>query len=384
MAFTNKIKSVIGTLQNNLQGGVGGAIGGTLSNLASAVTSQAQNTKIAAKLLNKSPLELNDIDALSHMKENPYAYGNVAYPSSIGNMGEGHYMVFDILMDKDSTFKTKEFEGINIKDFNPNARDENVSKATGANVKKGTVKKIQQETDNRVIRRPNGGLAKALDRHTHISDTIMLYTPPSAMKFDYKANYAGDQGLGTIGAIAMGLSRDGGLEKLKGLGGAGLEGLRNMATSIADAVTGDAISGIQTLGLGTSKNPMMAQIFKDVPFREFNFDYEFIPRNEKEKDDVYKIINLFKFHMLPEMTSEFRFLVPSQFQVQYMYRSKENSYIPRISRCILTGASFDYAPEEQLQSFKADAQGAPMAHIKMDLTFAETEIMTKETIAEGF
>ena len=88
--------------------------------------------------------------------------------------------------------------------------------------------------------------------------------------------------------------------------------------------------------------------------------------------------------MLPEMTSEFRFLVPSQFQVQYMYRSKENSYIPRISRCILTGATFDYAPEQQLQSFKADAQGAPMAHIKMDLTFAETEIMTKETIAEGF
>ena len=65
----------------------------------------------------------------------------------------------------------------------------------------------------------------------------------------------------------MGLSRDGGLEKLKGLGGAGLEGLRNMATGIADAVTGDAVSGIQTLGLGTSKNPMMAQIFKDVPFR---------------------------------------------------------------------------------------------------------------------
>ena len=174
------------------------------------------------------------------------------------------------------------------------------------------------------------------------------------------------------------------LEKLKGLGGAGLEGLRNMATGIADAVTGDAISGIQTLGFGTSKNPMMAQIFKDVPFREFNFDYEFIPRNEKEKDDVYKIINLFKFHMLPEMTTEFRFLVPSQFQVQYMYRSKENSYIPKISRCILTGASFDYAPEQQLQSFKADAQGAPMAHIKMTLTFAETEIMTKETIAKGF
>ena len=31
-------------------------------------------------LLNKSPLELNDVDALSHMKENPYAYGNVAFP----------------------------------------------------------------------------------------------------------------------------------------------------------------------------------------------------------------------------------------------------------------------------------------------------------------
>jgi hypothetical protein len=52
--------------------------------------------------------------------------------------------------------------------------------------------------------------------------------------------------------------------------------------------------------VGTAINPNAEMVFQGVPFRSFQFPFEFAPKNEKEKDSVQKIINLFKFHMMPE------------------------------------------------------------------------------------
>ena len=57
-------------------------------------------------------------------------------------------------------------------------------------------------------------------------------------------------------------------------------------------------------GRGFSQNPNLEMVFKSVPFRNFNFPYEFAPKNEKEKDEVQRILSMFKFHMLPEKFSE--------------------------------------------------------------------------------
>ena len=92
--------------------------------------------------------------------------------------------------------------------------------------------------------------------------------------------------------------------------------------------------------------------------------------------------------MLPEQQNAFAkvgyFHVPSEFQITYMYRENENSYLPRVSRCVLKECNIDYAPEGVVSSLIADEKGAPPTLIKMDLTFGETEIMTKQTVAEGF
>ena len=53
MAFTNKIRGVISNITRNLPGG----IGGELQQFANQITGQAQNSKIAAKLLNKYKAE---------------------------------------------------------------------------------------------------------------------------------------------------------------------------------------------------------------------------------------------------------------------------------------------------------------------------------------
>ena len=124
-------------------------------------------------------------------------------------------------------------------------------------------------------------------------------------------------------------------------------------------------------------------VFKSVPFRSFNFPYEFAPKNEKEKDEVQRIVEIFKFHMMPEKFGQGYLGAPSQFQITYMYRDGANMYVPKISRCALTDMSLDYSPEGVFTTFKGDDKGAAPVLTKMDLTFSEMEIMTKETIATG-
>ena len=67
-----------------------------------------------------------------------------------------------------------------------------------------------------------------------------------------------------------------------------------------------------------------------------------------------------------------------------MYRDQENTYLPKISRCVLTDVSIDYAPEGVMSTFGPDERGAPPVLTTMNLSFTETEIMTKETVALGF
>ena len=136
---------------------------------------------------------------------------------------------------------------------------------------------------------------------------------------------------------------------------------------------------------GQAFNPQMEVVFKSVPFRTFEFPFEFAPKNPAEKDSMHKIINMFKFHMLPEYqgTTKGFFNVPSEFQITYMYREERNTFIPKISRCVLKSMNVDFSPEGVFTTFKGDGQGAHPVLTKMDLTFGETEIMTKETIATG-
>ena len=66
-----------------------------------------------------------------------------------------------------------------------------------------------------------------------------------------------------------------------------------------------------------------------------------------------------------------------------MYRDNENAYLPRVSRCVLKQCDVDYAPEGVVSTLTPDERGEnPPTLITMNLTFGETEIMTKDTVAK--
>jgi hypothetical protein len=214
------------------------------------------------------------------------------------------------------------------------------------------------------------------------------------MKFTYAANYENlDTGIAGILGHAIGNFKDtkGIVDSLK----AAAEGMPDAAAIIGrKALFGAAslIPGFENAesafdkAKGQAMNPQMEVVFKSVPFRTFEFPFEFAPKNPNEKDSIHKIINMFKFHMLPEYqgTTKGFFNVPSEFQITYMYRADRNTYIPRVSRCVLTNMTVDYAPEGVISSFIPDNQGAAPTFATMNLSFTETEIMTKERVADGF
>jgi len=384
MAFTSKISNVIkGAIKNQISN----SIGSLASNL---VGGQAQTSKVAAKLLNKSPLEIENINPTSHMKENPYSYGTVYYPNETANLGEGHYIIFDVIMHNSSKFKATNFNGNRIT-TNTNTT---VGETNATNAKSVQAIKAAGIGASQRVGGVKSGLNEKTPTHSYISDSIILYAPAPSMKFSYTANYENlETGIAGILGQAIGNFKDskdivGGLK-------AAAEGMPDAAAVIGrKALFGAAslIPGFENAeaaydkAKGQAMNPQMEVVFKSVPFRTFEFPFEFAPKNPKEKNNIHKIINMFKFHMLPEYqgTTKGFFNVPSEFQITYMYRQDRNTYIPRVSRCVLTNMNVDFAPEGVISSFIPDEQGAAPTFATMSLSFTETEIMTKERVADGF
>ena len=402
MAWTSKVSNIIkGKIGNAVAGAVSGKISQALS-----FANQGQSTKLAAKLLSKSPLEIGAVGPTSHMAENPYSYGTVYYPQETSNLGEGHYIIFDILSSKQSKFKTNTFDNGKLSDASKNFVGEKgqivgdfFGNKSGRRL--GTfnnrIKNIKSRgiTQTNRVRGVNSGLFRmAESNHTYITDSILLYMPPEGMKFTYKADYealetglAGDMAQGIAGVINEAGFADKIKALAKGTSGVALELTKSAGFGVLGIIPGfENARAVYDKFKGQAKNPNLESVFKSVPFREFSFPFTFAPKNEKEKDSVHKILQLFRFHMLPEHQNSANgyFNVPSEFQITYMYRDQENSYIPRVSRCVLKSVDIDYAPENVISSLPPDERGAPPTIIKLDLAFGETEIMTKETVAQGF
>jgi hypothetical protein len=67
-----------------------------------------------------------------------------------------------------------------------------------------------------------------------------------------------------------------------------------------------------------------------------------------------------------------------------MYRQNENTYIPKLAKCVLTSMDVDYSPGEKFTTLKPTKDGASPQHMKITLQFTEMSIITKETVAGGY
>tara|TARA_R110001592_G_scaffold61640_3_gene188005 strand:+ start:9460 stop:10590 length:1131 start_codon:yes stop_codon:yes gene_type:complete len=376
---------MLGKVSNIFKSAVTNMIGNSISSAISGFASQGQTAKIAAKLLNKSPLEIGSANVppqTGHMALNPFEYGQIYYPETTSQLGEGHYMIFDVVEVDPEKFKNTGLVTQNDPDYKKlvgeNVFDVDLNVGSPLGTGPGSRKKIKGLDGDR-LRKTTSGFQSTRPTHTRISNSIVLYTPAQGLETNYSVNYEAVE-TGLIGFLA----ERGASNFIEGLSTSGGEIVRGFVDTVSSALGAGGLRAVLDKSKARAKNPKKEQIFRDVPFREFNFAYEFYPRNEREQENVHKIIELFKFHMHPQIAPNRYFVVPSEFQITYMYRDKANLWFPKISRCVLKDMKVNYAPDGVVTTFKENDRGAAPVGITISLSFAEIEIMTKNTIAQGY
>ena len=270
--------------------------------------------------------------------------------------------------------------------------------------------------------------------------SVHLYLPPDALKTSYSQSYA-DTDLGAVGnainqiderqiggigdAIASGsLPRM--MSILKGVGAddATQNAITNAtvreAAGRAAAINAGATAAIQRR-IGQVVNPFKAVIYSGPGgFRTFTFTFVMQPESPAEVITVKDIVRYFKFHMHPgvsdlsftrvvasrataaagyvnqqrettttpgSITSSAMLTYPDTFKISMFpngkdqTNSRKNSLF-KIKECFLESFNVDYSTSGG-PAFFDDTDGSPVT-TTVSMQFKETELLTRNSISEGF
>ena len=374
----------------------------------------------------KSPIEINrDTGPAEPLNNDPFAFSSISYPRDVTqDRQNGHYMLFYVNVQNKTKYIYNPYEkddeiGVFKQTFVPGVKGNHHTDGTGtweeSFVPGGTTDAPYREdlinkggtgtvldsdkVDLRKSRKGLTGFNSVLSTTTRITDSIAIYLPPnvsSTTGVEYTDTDMGIVGMAAAGGVDLvnAIRRD----DLAGAGQAILNVANKFGVGAAKRIIGGvvgaaadvdsaAIGQFAEKAFGQATNPFMEVLFQGVGMRSFTYNFTFSPRNPDETNDVQTIIKMFRFHMLPELQGQNKtfMTLPSTFDIHYMYQGKdgdtarENQFYHKIATCVLKGCDVDYTPD----GVKSFDSGAP-TQIKMNLTFQETEMMTKQHVAKGF
>ena len=362
-------------------------ITGTVSGLVQGNnTISGQQGKVAAQLLKKSPFEKLD-SPMEAIKRDPLGFSQVQYPIDLTSTDLGHYILFYTLQNK---FTQGGRNGIS--DIDMAARVGLASYDTNDDFSTKTLKDLRQS--NTPAPKLDNSVTAKFPSHTTVTSAIALYMPPN-VKVSYKNNYeaeatelSGDVAK-AIGGLKTATSRAEQIDAvMTGVtAGLGQYGKNIIGEAISMVGAGDPVK-LASKALGMAVNPQQEQFYVSPDFRSFSYTFDFWPRSQKELEAANNIILLFKYHSHPDLelskSGGRMFFVPSEFEIHYLHRGKQNEYMNKISKCVCTSVDVDYGPEGEFKTFVADGRGAAPVHYKLTLSFTELELMTKDKIYKGY
>ena len=398
------IASTLKKLKQNLFGGRGN------TGFTNPAPSKVQNISL-------SPVSVLDSD--------PLQFGTYQFPKDVFENGQlGHYMVFYVNVQDRSKYEygktskqisemrlaeTKAYEQgasvgaggfVDLKGEYPKKKEYYLTRAMknkagnyGISNEDGTIINLADANRNNQSLQ---GISKTRKTTTRIKDSIALYLPPnvtdttSATYEDTPTGLLGfglDTFLRTADAVQL---KD--FEAAGKLGGEAVktfleESFKRMGGALAEALSGsEGAIPLANKVFGRADNPFVEVLFNTMNVRSFTYNFNFAPRNESETLEIQEIIQLFRFHMAPEIQDQNRryYTLPSEFDIHYMFKtddgdSYENDFYTRIGTCVLENVATNYTPG----GVKSFSDGSP-TQITMSLTFKETEVLTKEKINQGY
>ena len=354
--------------------------------------------------------------------QDPLAFKTFSYPLDVQtNYQNGHYMLFYVnVQDKskytyDNYISKKTYDTIIKGESENEARYKklqalkrkvyNTDDAAGAGQGDSSIqikqKKYHAPTKSYIddyVSVPQKdlnkkGVSSNFNNTRRITDSVSLYLPPNVEETTSAKYEEAATGIAGFLVSAFGKKELAGMDAAqltRKLGG-GLEGIAKDMTFRAIGLAGELVGaeGVEALAkkaFGEASNPYMEVLFDQMSLRTFTYNFQFAPRNEDEALEVQSIIQLFRFHMAPELRPNVnRYLgLPSQFDIHYMFLSKdgvasENNYYNKIATCVLQDCKVNYTPN----GVKSFEDGGP-TQTTMTLTFKEIELLTKDKIAQGF
>ena len=314
-----------------------------------------------------------------------YSTDNLSYPLNVGDdPQQGHHIIFEIDVVDKGKIEANKIER------RRNAMVKMLSEGGDPEAGGAAIQFLEQKTVKDAAKNASGGKKMRSLTYKKIPTQrskgfIALYMPANI-----KVQYAAEYGEEEIGLVAEGASdiidafmQGASAEEttLKALDQFAT-GIKQMGTKALDAVAPGA-KHVMALNEGRVITPRMELMFKGIGRRNFSFEFSFLPKSEQEAIAVEKIIHKFKFHMASNYTTGAEGVrkmdIPDHFQIKYMYHTAENLHLNRISTCVLKGMDVNYGGDR----FVAYGDGRPQA-TKINLTFQELEIITKDDIALGY
>ena len=247
-----------------------------------------------------------------------------------------------------------------------------------------------------------------------IGSSIVLPIPGN-LQVTFQADYE-NKGMGLIGAAAAGRLGTGlqgakaisdVSERIKAkfnetgtddqsltqIGTAGVVTGATLLGTKAGGVLAGAIIGAGGLGAlgagvlleqGLAINPHLAVVFRGINFREHQFTYKFVARDQSESDTIKKIIKTFQYHMLPSndiggsgKTVGLAFKYPDEFEISFAEKVRSSLY--EIGTSVLKNMQVTYNGENLPIFF--ENTGAPVS-IQIALQFQEVKLLTRDGFTE--
>ena len=360
---------------------------------------------------NSAPTALSKIN-----NKTKYTTQNLTYPLDIDDpSGSGHYIIFRINVQSKGKLEINEAK-TSVKKFEEDLKAElnielkqkqedykkrgNTEIATLTQRKRTQIRedllkeqgivdfdKTKAKADSGTSGRKDSSSIQLQNPTTRrISTAIALYMPQQ-ITTSYQAKYSEDT-IGIVaetvgGAILSGMS-GGGFKDVMGVLGAGAEEGINQFLQKGAELAAPGAQAMMAIHQGKVITPKLELMFKGVGRRSFSYEFNFIPKSEKEAIEVEKIVKEFKFQMSADFDGggaqgQRRMTIPSNFDIEYMYKGQGNKHLHKISTCVLEKMDVTYGGDK----FVAYAGGRPQS-TKISLSFSEMEIITKKRIEDNY
>ena len=134
---------------------------------------------------------------------------------------------------------------------------------------------------------------------------------------------------------------------------------------------------------GVAVNPNMENAFIGVDFRKLSFNFELIPKSEKESKEIDKIVYLLKYYSHPQKSSHAGIKTlryPAQWIISYNNgNNKTDGVAFKTKACYCTSLNVEYGSSNGYLLF---SDGRPTS-VRISLSFTEDEYITREDIGTG-